>query len=793
MTPLEISSGVAPAPALAARRASVFIMPCSRHAFPRAALWPLIVILTQGAAALRAAGPSEVVRLDPYATVAPREPRSGAGVDFAGLPGDWREAPRVLTQAGRDELDDWSIRRMEELALLTPGALNAPLYGLAGAPTVRGESGDAAQNGQRRAFNRNMFPVSFNGVEAAEVLAGAPPPSFGYTAGAGGCVNLVTKRPSFDGPRATLGATLGAWAERRAEFDATAPVSSRLAWRLSIERVDRGSFYRLADERSWDTYLALAWRPQADTRWDFSVETYQAHFLENPGTNRPTQALIDRGEYITGSSVQGGGGGAFFRNTFTPSGTVRIDGSQILAAPGDGAWARTLTAQLTGVWRCAGGRRWTSRTYFESVAAEKHAAYHFYSYVPRSRTFEQRIEAAEDRRWGGAVHALQWGAAVRGEERESYVDFLNEAMNAFDLTLDPATVRFPPERFFAVRPVPGKDGRVAVPGGRYGTPSSTGISQTLRSRLASAGVFVADRITLAPGLVLALDWRGDALSVQAEDPLPPPGFAPARDELTRFLHGGAASLGWTRGAATLYGTFNDAAAVETSSSSGGFGLTDNRLPGELFDNRSRLWEAGIKAVAPDGRGRAGLALYHQRRHRMNPRIGRPDEIEVRGAELTGEWRAGRRWELTGNAAWLDARYVDGPLPGSIATVPGFAPDTPSPNFGAFTPGNHRLPGQPRWLAGIMTRCALGRGWTLRLWGRLQGAQDLDLFGRVRIPARQTWNAGVTWRHRAWELRADVLNLTDEFNWRPTSTPFAGGDLVTRELPRHWRASFQRRF
>ncbi len=731
--------------------------------------------------------------MDPYATVVPREQRRDTGVDFPGLSAGWREAPRALTQAGRAELDDWSIRRMEDLALLLPGATNAPLYGVAGVPTVRGETGDAAQNGQRRAFNRNMFPISFNGVEAVEMLAGAPPPSFGYTAGAGGCVNLVTKKPSFDGPRAALGATLGAWAERRAEFDATAPLSPRLAWRLSVERVDSGSFHRLAEERSWDTYLALAWRPDADTRWDFSVEAYQAHFLENPGTNRPTQALIDRGEYITGSSVQGGGSGAFFRNTFTPIGTVRIDGSQILAAPGDGAWARTTTAQLIGTWRGAGGRRWTSRTYFEGVAAEKHAAYHFYSYVPRSRTVEQRIEVAEERRWGGTDHTLQWGAAVRGEERESYVDFLNEAMNAFDLTLDPATIRFPPERFFAVRPVPGKAGRVALPGGRYGTPASTGISQTLRSRLGGAGAFVSDRIILRPGLTLTLDWRGDLLSVQAGDPLPPPGFAPACDSETRSLHGGAASLGWTRGAATFYATFNDAAAVETSSTSGGFGLTNNRLPAELFDNRSRLWEAGVKFAAPDARSRAGLALYHQSRHRMNPRLGLPDEIEVHGIEFTGEWRATRRWEVAGNATWLDARYVDGPLPGSIATVPWFAPDVPSPNFGAFAPGGHRLPGQPRWLAGFTTRCELGRGWTLRIWGRLQGAQNLDLFGRVRIPAQQTWNAGLTWRHGGWEVRGDVLNLTDEFNWRPTSTPFAGGDLVTRELPRHRRVTVRRSF
>lgn len=760
--------------------------------FLRAAGWRLFVAgLVPGALGFADAG--EVIVLSPYGTESTRATMPRPGEDITGLAVGWQGIPRVLALAGGERLQDWSVRRVEDLSLLVPGAVAAPPYGVTGVPTVRAELGDAAQNGQRRAFNRNVFPVSFNGVEAVEILAGAPPVSLGPAAGTGGLVNFVAKRPRPGPAQVRLGATLGAWSERRVQVDASAPLAPGWAGRLSVERVDAGSFYRLAGEESWSAYLALSWERPAGARWDLSVESYRVRFLENPGTNRPTQALIDRGEYITGSSVQGGGGGAYFGNTFTPTGVVRIDGSQILAAPGDGAWARTLTAQLTGAWRGASGRRFTSRTYFEDVAGEKYAAYHFYSYVPRSRTFEQRLEVSEERRAGSVDHALWWGGAVRGEERESYVDFLNEAMNAFDLTLDPATYRFPPELFFAARPVPGRPGRMAVPGGRYGVPRSTGISQTLRSRLANAGVFVQDRMTLPAGWSLVLGWRGDVLAVQAEDPLPPPGVPPARDGLTKFVQAGSASLLWTREAVVVYATFNHAAAVESSSSSGGFGLNNNRLADELFSNRSILAEAGAKVVAADGRVTAGVAVYQQRRHRTNARAGLPDEMAVRGLELTGEWRPGGGWEIAANAGLLDARYVDGPLPRSIATVPGFAPDIPSPNFRPFARGGHRLPGQPRQLANLMVRFEPGRGWALRTWGSWRGPQNLDLFGRVVLPAQHTWNVGVTWRRGEWELRGDVLNVTDEFNWRPTSTPFAGGDLVTRELPRHWRVTLGREF
>ena len=42
----------------------------------------------------------------------------------------------------------------------------------------------------------------------------------------------------------------------------------------------------------------------------------------------------------------------------------------------------------------------------------------------------------------------------------------------------------------------------------------------------------------------------------------------------------------------------------------------------------------------------------------------------------------------------------------------------------------------------------------------------------------------------FEARVDVLNVTDAFNWRATSTPFAGADLVTREIPRRVQAQLK---
>ena len=736
-----------------------------------------------------------VTKLEPFVTEGRREKVAVESfTGLTGLAGGVAEAPRSATLINREQLDAMHVTRVEELAPLIPGASSAPPYGLTGVPLLRGDLGDAAQNGQRKAYNRNVFPVSFNSVESVEVLAGAPPVWLGYTHGTGGFVNFVTKQPTFDRTKVLLNATLGSWDERRWQIDINQRWSQEVAARLSVERVDAGSFYRLVGEESWDAYFALTWRPGARVRWDLSLEVYDADYSENPGTNRPTQALIDHGDYITGSSVQNGGTGSYFGNTFTPTGTTHIDGSQVLLAPGDNATARVYTGQLTGTWQTGGGGRVVNRTYFESVDSEKYAAYHFYSYVPLSYTLENRLEIHSEHEWGAIQHALVWGGAVRGEQRESYVDFLNEAMNSFDVTLDPDTLRLPVSVLRFVKPVPGRPGRWAVPGGRYGTLASVGISQTLRSRLLNAGLFFQDQITFTPQLSLLLGGRADVVTVRVEDPLAPIGFTPAQDRQSNTLPAGSASLVWhPQRELTVYATVQEAVAVESSSSSGGFGLSNNRLPEVLFENGSRLFEVGIKGSAQDGRLSWSVAAYHQRRQRMNPRFGLPDEILARGVESAVSWMIVPHFTVTANFAYQDIHYLNGPLPGSIATVPQFDPTKPSDNFGAFTSGDYRVPGLPRWQANIQAAYAPPQGWGVRLWSSLQGAQNLDLFGRVIIPAQQTWNAGVLYRTGAWEFSADVLNFTDEFNWRPTSTPFAGADLVTRELPRHGRVTVRYRF
>lgn len=717
-------------------------------------------------------------------------------------PGNVLSTPRGVSTITKGQLERQNIQRIEELSPFITGAYSAPIFGNAGVPTIRGDLGEAYQNGQRKTFNRNVFPVSFNGVEAIDAVRGAPPAVFGFGNATGGYINLVTKRPFFDSWRTQIRGTVGKWDYYRGQIDTSGPINERLAVRISVDVLDSDSFYRLVSNDSVSVFGALTFRPSETLEIDVNAEYFTASYTEVLGTTRPTQDLIDRGIYITGSSV-GEPGVPLFGNTFEPTGTVRIDGSQILLAPGDGANADVITAQAIVRKTLANDSTLVNRTYFEDVTAERFSSYFFNGYLPESYTFENRTEWNWEGELFGLNHNILAGVALRYEFRKSFVDILNQVFNPFDVTADPDTLRFPADQLFFVQPVPGTN-FLAVPGGRYpreGMGPSVGLSATLRSELYNTGFFLQDRIELTERLSLLLGGRADFVWVDSEDPLPRAGNEAASDSYSTSLWSGSASLVWEPiDNLFTYVTLNRAAAVEGSGSSGGFGLNSNLGTGELnfiapelFENSSELIELGAKYSFLQDTAFVGATLYHQERNRLNPRFNLPDEIRVRGVELEAIFQPNRNLSVGTNFSYSEANYKNGPLPGSIQTVPFFDPSQPSGNFGAYEQGDYRVPGLPRTLWNTFVNYNLESGFGAGAVLQTQGSQNLDLFGNVVIPSQHTLNLSAFYLGESLDVIVNVFNATDEFNWRPSATPFAGADLVTRELPRHWQITVRYRF
>ena len=186
----------------------------------------------------------DVLTMDPVVTTVTRE-AFAADISLAGPITD----SRGWTRLDRTELEAFGVRSVEDLTWFVPGASTAPPYGIAGVPILRGDQGEIFQNGQRRGFNRNMYPPSLNGVEHIEAMTGAPPASYGFATGTGGLVNFITKRPVSGRDQTTLGVVRGSWDEWRWTVDTTRSLGEHLAARFTVERVDADSFYRLVENR----------------------------------------------------------------------------------------------------------------------------------------------------------------------------------------------------------------------------------------------------------------------------------------------------------------------------------------------------------------------------------------------------------------------------------------------------------------------------------------------------------------------------------------------------------------
>ena len=709
-----------------------------------------------------------------------------------GRAGNVLDAPRGVSTITKGQLEERNVQRIEDLSQFIPGAFTAPVFGNAGVPTIRGDLGEAYQNGQRKAYNRNTFPVSFNGVESVDAIKGAAPAFFGYANATGGYINFVTKKPFFDRQRTTIRAVAGDWDSYRWQIDTSGPIGAKAAYRVSYEGSDADSFYRLVYNDSQSLYAALTFKPNERVTFDLNTEYMSAHFTENPGITRPTQDLIDHALYITGSSVQNGGTGSYFGNTFTPTGTVKIDGSQSLLAPGDEAFAKVWNAQGILSLDLGGGRLLKNSTYLETFEAEKHSSYYFYAWTPENHTAENRTELYCDFDAGTVSHKTISGISVRYEHNKSFVDIFNEWFNPFDVTQDPATLVYPRSRLYGVIPVPGKP-YLALPGGTYPLPNgskSVGFFTTRESDLGSAGVFLQDQVYLGSRWNLLLGARVDQLWVNSQDPLPLPGYAPAHDSIRATRPSGTASLVFKPTAlSTLYLTLNRASAIDGHI---GLGLSNNQLQPEAFRTYSELIEAGAKTSLLNERLFVGATAYYQRRNRTGFLSKLPDKIEVSGTEVEAVYQPNATVNFGANFTYSHASYLNGPE-GGIQTVPTFSPTVPSGTFASFPKGNYRLPSLPLWLFNSYASYTHASGLGASFSFSAQGEQNLDLFGIVKIRDQHTWNIAVFLKRKKWELRADFLNLTDELNWQAPSSPFTGADLITRQLPFHQQVSFKYAF
>ncbi len=250
------------------------------------------------------------------------------------------DTPRAVTTLSPEALKQFQINDFSDLSKVAAGTERQNFYGIAGSPFVRGWQGGLYFNGMLRAFQRNEMPTSFGSLEAMEIVKGPAPSQFVPTH-VGGYANLIPKSPYFDEFRGSLNLEIGTNQHYKLQGDVGGPIllteKMPAAFRISVTGQQANSFYDDVSNDYISFYGAIKVKLSDTLRIFTGAEYYNFNSNENPGWNRPTQNLIDNGQYVIGeplSMVRAANGGVADRNL--------IDGTVFGFGPANNAAFRAL-------------------------------------------------------------------------------------------------------------------------------------------------------------------------------------------------------------------------------------------------------------------------------------------------------------------------------------------------------------------------------------------------------------------------------------------------------------------
>lgn len=702
--------------------------------------------------------------------------------------------PRAISTLTTALFNERQIHGVREILPYSPGAYAGASYGKTTVPNLRGDTAETYLNGQRLSYNLYGYFPSFNGVEAVDLVRGPGSAVFGAGYFTGGYVNYVTKKPQFSGPATTVTTRLGTWAPGNVSYlngslqiDTTAPVSDKLAWRLSYEGKGGATFWKKNDVRDdrQDVFAALAWRPQAGTSIEANVQYMWQASPEILGVNRVNQDLIDHGIYYTGASADLG-----LPGPIPATNAVKLPWENTLFSRGDFSNATVVRGQLAITREFSPTLTVINRTLVEHVSRQRVHQFEYAEYV-KQLTAESRTEAHWKIQGAGPAQSVVAGATVRYEGRESYTNYFNEYFYNFDLT-DPSRVfnfraQYPNSTF------PGFIG----PDGREFFPASYDSPETVRSETWNPTLFWQHDIALTDRLSVIVGLREDVFFARAKDPFGDVTGVRWRDAETVSAFSQAYSLVYRlMPKLSLYATHNRIRSANGNVTGGGVILNtpDGQINRDDFRNLSELDEIGIKAALLEHKLFAAATLFQQDRSRVSLR-GKKNNITVRGLELESTYQPGPRLSATANATFQDGHYVDsapfqlggrsmydgyalGRGPGGLGTATGFY----DPYANQVPSGDWPLLGFSRTLLNGSIRYRWENGVGVGANAQWQSRQVGNLDDQWHIPAQVLYNGSVFYEAKRWSVNIDFLNLTNERNWIHNGDAYTASQLIFPELP-----------
>jgi iron complex outermembrane receptor protein len=776
-------------------------------------------VLAFGAPALAAAQPSSVEEV----TVTARDPaglleRAPSTAVF-GLSKPLLETPRSASFVSATTLDRYGVRTLDDLTAVSPGTFTDSYYGVPGSLNLRGTLAENYFRGFKRVENRGTYPTPLPAAEDVEIVRGPPTPAFG-PGKVGGLMNFTPKTARVEDHFITeatgeVEGTVGAYGLKRLSAQLGAPLRLKGVeggFYAYVEAEGGGSYYRGVDpdhqlaEVSAGLDLGNGWSTA------FGGMVFRARgYVQTPGWNRLTQALIDHGTYVTGRDttlVDKDGNGRLTPNEIGPGGLIqgyfgfppapdprftldtgigatKLSPRTVFISDRDFSDTDTVTA-YADLARKAGQGTLKLQLFYDDLSNQRFVSYGF------PAAYEAHVTEARAS-WGapftlGAVK----GQALVGASFRSYHATGKESFNGGNISLE--------RRDLSVGATPTDildDPFTQEPGG---------IGQTwetdVRSHWRDAGLFgVADMGWKS--LTLTLGGRYDDYRVAASDhgtvvfgATPGQDYAAGKGDFTY-----SASLAWKApGGLMPYVSYAEASAIETNQSGGvAHGLIDSGS----WLSASRLAEAGVKARLFGDVLTGSLAVYRQARTQLaiNNAV---QGTRAHGIELELRWLATKRLSFT-FAGDIQRTRIKGPdssfivVPPAtvgVAGVNGYGGTYALYTVSTLIPGDYTNTLIPRSVASLYAvytgpRAEWGQVGATGGFTAVSSTQGI-VPGAVRLPAYATVSGSAYLQHGAWRLSVNVDNLLDERYFTPVADVYANVAALPG-VGRSWRVALRRGF
>lgn len=636
-----------------------------------------------------------------------------------------RETPAAMATLTQEQIQARGLRTSIEALNAAPGVLAGPLPSSPGTASMRGFSGGAIAllyDGVRQSaaplVTRDFDSWSF---ERIEVLKG--PASVLYGEGAlAGAINLVPKRPDFDGRAFSGLAGVGSFGSRRYAVDVNEPLGERVALRaIASHRSGEGYVDGTASAATSAT-VAARWRSSDAVEVDIALD----HFEDDYDTAYWGTPLIAPALAREPASLVRSADGRVLDRSLRRRNYNVDNGLQ----DSRGDWLRTRVG-----WQIGDGLRFSNEfSYYD--AQRRWWNSETYAFNARSgrldrgitriehdqRFWVERATLSSDRQWGGRRNRAAAGVEI------SNGDFAVMRRFGTAAPVDP----FAPQRGAAGF----ADTAANFPG--------AGNRVDFDSRTRVYSLFAEDAFNLSERWLLLAGLRYDRIELERRIDDRNTG---ARTRFERAYE----PLSWRLGtvydlapATQLYAQYSTAVAPVGSLPL--LSLANSRF--ELTHGRSA--EAGIKSSVWGGRVDLGASAYWIEQDDIVTRDPRNANLAVQGGT-----QSSRGVELTATAALTRALRIDASVAALEARF-----DKLREAGGADRAGNVP-PNAPERLAQLHASYRFDAlPLTVGAGARYVGPWYSDNANRMRVVGRTVWDASVAYRLRFGEIALHGRNLGD---------------------------------